>query len=179
LDKVGAFDAALFMYQDEVDLCWRIRLAGYKISYAAEAICYHFGSPTDILEYNLRMPVWKFYYIHGKNRIRVLIKNYSYSNLIKRLPGTLTLIYTRGLMLTVINKNPKYLLAVLKGSIWNVLNIRDTINQRRIVQHFRKINDNQIQQFMLTYSLELAAFKELLRSACHTGNRRLKLESRS
>lgn len=162
LDYVGAFDPALFMYQDEVDLCWRIRLAGYKISYAKNAKCYHRKPGVSTVRENLHMPVWKFYHAHGKNRIRVLAKNYSLGNIVKRLPAAIILISLRALMLMAINRKSQYISAALKGFIWNLLNIGDTMAYHLAVQRLRKTSDYNIQKFMLSHSIELAMFLTLV-----------------
>lgn len=39
--KIGMFDEKFFMYFEDVDLCFRAQLAGYKVRYTPEAIAYH------------------------------------------------------------------------------------------------------------------------------------------
>ncbi|AMM21700.1 hypothetical protein AX769_18035 [Frondihabitans sp. PAMC 28766] len=41
LEAVGGFDPALFMYYEDVDVAWRLRLAGYRIALAADAVVVH------------------------------------------------------------------------------------------------------------------------------------------
>ncbi|HRN97011.1 MAG TPA: glycosyltransferase family 2 protein [Candidatus Saccharibacteria bacterium] len=41
LKEVGIFDEDFFAYYEDVDLAWRIQLAGWKTVYAPEAIVYH------------------------------------------------------------------------------------------------------------------------------------------
>ena len=40
-DEVDGFDADYFMYYEDVDLSWRIRLRGYSIEFAASSVVYH------------------------------------------------------------------------------------------------------------------------------------------
>ncbi len=41
-DKVGKFDnETFFLYCDDVDFSWKIRLEGYKIIYQPKAVCFH------------------------------------------------------------------------------------------------------------------------------------------
>jgi GT2 family glycosyltransferase len=42
--KIGMFDAEFFMYSDEVDLSWRVWIAGYKIVGIPEARVHHRGA---------------------------------------------------------------------------------------------------------------------------------------
>lgn len=41
LRDIGMFDEKFFMYFEDVDLCFRAQLAGYKVRYTPEAIAYH------------------------------------------------------------------------------------------------------------------------------------------
>ena len=41
-EKTGGFDERIFMYCEDVDLSWRIRLAGYTIKYLPQAVTQHF-----------------------------------------------------------------------------------------------------------------------------------------
>lgn len=47
LDQVGLMDDGYFMYSEEVDLCWRIKQAGWEVWYSPEAtIVHHQGAAT-------------------------------------------------------------------------------------------------------------------------------------
>lgn len=46
LVKVGGFDEDYFCYVEDVDLGFRLRLAGYKAMYIPEAVVHHIGSAT-------------------------------------------------------------------------------------------------------------------------------------
>jgi GT2 family glycosyltransferase len=67
LNEIGAFDADLFMYLEDVDLNWRAQLAGYKAVFAPQAVVYHHLSATG-------GGVIASYYT-GRNTILVLAKN--------------------------------------------------------------------------------------------------------
>lgn len=41
-ELTGGFDESIFMYCEDVDLSWRVRLAGYDIQYVPKAVTYHF-----------------------------------------------------------------------------------------------------------------------------------------
>jgi GT2 family glycosyltransferase len=41
--EAGGFDPAYFIDHQEIDLCWRIRLLGYKILSVLNSIVYHYG----------------------------------------------------------------------------------------------------------------------------------------
>ena len=47
LDKVGFFDPRFFMYGEEVDLCRRIKEAGYEIWYWPDIVVIHIGGESS------------------------------------------------------------------------------------------------------------------------------------
>ena len=40
------FDEYFFAHQEEIDLCWRMQLAGYKIYSCPSSVVYHVGGGT-------------------------------------------------------------------------------------------------------------------------------------
>jgi len=44
--EAGGFDDFLFAHQEEIDLCWRLKLAGYRIFCCPDAVVYHVGGGT-------------------------------------------------------------------------------------------------------------------------------------
>lgn len=47
LDEIGLYDEDFFAYMEDVDLCIRARLAGYRCLAIPDAIVYHVGSATN------------------------------------------------------------------------------------------------------------------------------------
>ena len=47
LREVGAFDPDLFGSCEDIDLCWRVRLRGYKVLYVPQSIVYHVGGAAS------------------------------------------------------------------------------------------------------------------------------------
>jgi N-acetylglucosaminyl-diphospho-decaprenol L-rhamnosyltransferase len=45
-EKVGGFSTDYFMYAEEMDLCYKIRKAGWKVSHATHALVVHFGGQS-------------------------------------------------------------------------------------------------------------------------------------
>lgn len=68
---LGGLDENFFAHMEEIDLCWRIKRAGYKIMVNPQSAVYHVGGGT--------LPVWspmKTYY-NFRNNIAMLYKNLS------------------------------------------------------------------------------------------------------
>lgn len=67
-DKVNLFDEDFFMYCEDTDLSWRMRLAGYRVMYIPESVVWH--------KYHFSKSKQKFYYLE-RNRLSMLFTNYS------------------------------------------------------------------------------------------------------
>lgn len=53
-EQVGGFDESYFMYLEEVDLCWRLGRAGWRVAYAPAAEVTHLqGRSTDLHPYRM------------------------------------------------------------------------------------------------------------------------------
>lgn len=70
LETVGLFDEDFVAYLEDVDLAWRIRLAGFHGRFAPNAIVYHKHSASSTPN-----SPWKTY-ISERNRIWNLVQNY-------------------------------------------------------------------------------------------------------
>jgi len=63
LDKVGWFDENFFMYFEEVDLCFRVKKAGFKIVYYPQAeIIHHGGRSTSQAQMNMNSAWYKSFF---------------------------------------------------------------------------------------------------------------------
>lgn len=70
LEKIGLFDEAHFAYLEDLDICWRARLAGHPSYFAAAAKVLHAGSAATGAKYNA------FKVSHSaRNSILVIRKN--------------------------------------------------------------------------------------------------------
>jgi GT2 family glycosyltransferase len=44
--KLGGLDDRFFAHMEEIDLCWRLQLAGYRVTVVPESFVYHIGGGT-------------------------------------------------------------------------------------------------------------------------------------
>lgn len=79
IDKIGLFDPHYFIYFEDTDLAFKLRLFGYKCVYEPQAVCYHYGG--------LKQDKNSKFYIHfGRRNIEFLFfKNMQGSLLAKYL----------------------------------------------------------------------------------------------
>ena len=80
-DEIGLFDEAHFAYLEDVDVCWRARIAGYRNLYVPDAIVRHVGSATSGSVYN------EFKVRHSsRNSIYLIYKNMPFFQILLNLP---------------------------------------------------------------------------------------------
>jgi len=149
LEEVGTLDEDYFMYHEDVDLSWRILLAGYEILYWPRSIVLHryMGSRKK----NERSTIIYFW---ERNRFRTLLKNYQFPTLMKILPvlGVLKLLH---LGYAIRYLDAPEALAIIKAYVWNLRNLRTTVAKRRRMQLLRKISDSELLERMVPWSIEL------------------------
>lgn len=77
--EVKGLDEYFFAHQEEIDLCWRMQLAGYTIMACPQSVIYHVGGGT------LPQGERKIY-LNFRNNLVMLAKNYSFSRAILKIP---------------------------------------------------------------------------------------------
>jgi GT2 family glycosyltransferase len=86
--EAGGFDERFFAHMEEIDLCWRIRNAGYQVYYMGDSKVWHVGGGT--LD---RLSPWKTF-LNFRNNLLMLHKNLS--------PSRFLLTYMARLMLDLL-----------------------------------------------------------------------------
>jgi len=69
LDEVGLLDEDLFMFGDDMDLCWRVHKAGWKTVYLPEVEIIHHGNQSGIQVFGEQ---------HGYTRARMYVDGIDY-----------------------------------------------------------------------------------------------------
>lgn len=146
-------DPRLFLYYEDVDLSWKIRMMDYKVIYIPEAISYH-----DLGHSFYNMTLLKFYYI-TRNRIYVCQKNYSLRNIICRFPIMLFLIFLSSIFYDVRKKPHGYTGTFFKAAFWNMVNISSILKERKKLRLMNKISDSELDHYLIQGSIELPLIK--------------------
>ena len=77
LKKIGGYDSDFFAYEEDVDVCLRLHLLGYKTLLVPSAISYHLGGGTSSRMNNFR------YIMDAKNWFYIIIKDYPLNIILK------------------------------------------------------------------------------------------------
>lgn len=134
---VGGFDSDYFIYDDDTDFSFRVRLMGYRILLAPSSIVLHEGGVEKSLN-----PKKIFHSV--KNRIYTMLKNYEVKNLLWRLAAYILLTFLAGIGLALICKRIDESKAVFHSLIHPFLNLRKILMKRAWIQSKRRIRDSEL-----------------------------------
>jgi hypothetical protein len=141
LSLIGSFDPTFVSWFEDIDLSWRVWLAGYKVVLIPNSIVYHWGggSYKRIDPKSLRQAELS----NIRNSMRMCIKNYSSASLVKYLPLSCISLSMRAFYYSFTKKNARDTLIPLFLAIKsNLLDLRVLIAQRRQTQKaVRKVTD--------------------------------------
>lgn len=137
-EQASGFDKVFFYLSDDIDLSWRVRLLGYKIVVNPKSFLYHRQSVTlgQIKRIKTR-------FISERNILRMILKNYSKLSLIKILPRYF-LLELGEFFYYLLTLRVNMSLAILKAFWWNLINLKDTLKQRKNIQTKRRVKDDKI-----------------------------------
>ncbi|CAN5268911.1 glycosyltransferase family 2 protein [soil metagenome] len=139
LKKVGGLDASYFMYYEDTDLSWRLRMQGFILWYCSESVVTH--------DYKF-IPDEKYQSLHQKlfwaerNRIYTLFKNYELSTLVLLVP--IFILMELGLLVYFATKGWFGVKVKSYKSLWTARNKLKIA--RSHVQKLRKRNDREVIQ---------------------------------
>lgn len=121
---IGGFDPVFFAHAEEIDLCWRLKRAGYKIMVRPRSIVYHVGGGT--LNYNTPRKT----YLNFRNTLYTILKNEAVSKLLWLIPLRLCMDFLAGVLFLTQGKW-QHIQAIVKAH-WSFFpNIRNTLKKRR------------------------------------------------
>ena len=78
--EIGGLDGFFFAHQEEIDLCWRMQLAGYKIMYCPQSVVYHVGGGT------LPKGHYRKVFLNFRNNLIMLLKNLPLAEKLWKIP---------------------------------------------------------------------------------------------
>lgn len=133
--QFGGFDPQYFAHLEEIDLCWRLKRAGYSIMAEPSVKVYHLGGGT--LAYDTPRKV----YLNFRNSLITLAKNERVLDLVWKLPCRVILDFA-AILLFLFQGKFQHILSVLRSLVDFVLTLPLTILKRRY--HLETINKHRI-----------------------------------
>ncbi|MBL8901244.1 MAG: glycosyltransferase family 2 protein [Planctomycetes bacterium] len=139
LRAVGGFDEELYYLMEDYDLSFRLRLAGYTICSAEDAIVRHMGGTAGLSFRADEYPARRAFF-HSRNRCRLLLKNHQVRSLVLAVPAlVLYEIVWFGFTLKARLLGP-----YLRGKLRFLRELPRVLRQRREVQRLRVVRDREL-----------------------------------
>lgn len=148
LKHIGLLDSKYEHGFDDVDLCWRVWLSGYRVVCVSKCKMYHKVAGTT-----RKVDLTRVLYHREKNRIMTAIKNYSVSYQLRFLPIILLLDLIQ-LLWFAINNNFQMFQAIIHALNWDAEHFKYMWHQHLFVKKYvRKISDKEITTHMVKINL--------------------------
>ncbi|HLW60024.1 MAG TPA: glycosyltransferase family 2 protein [bacterium] len=137
-ERTGGFDDEMFAYGEDLDLSWRVRLAGYHVKCIPGSVVYHHFSSTlgGVNPAKFKMGVQHY--------IRAMLKCLSYHNLLHALPIYLVFALIKGGMLSLLTRNQEYLINVFIAFRCIAYNVGEICQKRNATQRLRVVSDRRV-----------------------------------
>lgn len=144
LDRVGLLDEDFWAYHEDVDLDFRLQLAGCKCLYVPEAVAYHVGSATG-----RKFGEWAAF-VSGRNRMFVLYKNLPLSLWLRFVPR---LAYRQAQMAWWALKGNAEMWVRCRGALNSLCHLPRELRKRRGIQQRRRLPTAEIAAMMQAHQL--------------------------
>ncbi|MEO9954694.1 glycosyltransferase family 2 protein [Nonlabens sp.] len=152
-NKVGGLDEDYFAHQEEIDLCWRLRHAGYTVSYQPDSVIYHLGGGT-LATLNPRKTFYNF-----RNSLYNIIKNDRSSSWFWNLFIRMVLDGIAAFKFLAEFKFAHFM-AVLKAHFYFYLKLIPLFKKRKTVKQLVKNNSAQNAQLSIVYQYFIMGRKQ-------------------
>ncbi len=128
--KLGGFDGDFFAHMEEIDLCWRMQLAGYRVMVEPRSRVFHLGGGT--LPNNSARKL----YLNYRNNLSMLFKNLSRRSL---LPVLFTRMVLDGLsaLVFLLQRRPDFFKVVFRAHMDFYHALGKLRIKRRLIQQNR------------------------------------------
>lgn len=162
--ELGGFDAEFSSGIEELDVCWRARLAGARVMVVPDAVA---ARPRQALEARFGADPDAARILEPRHRLQMLLRNYSTWSLVRVLPQALVVTVIQAVALAAMGRGRRAL-AVLRAWFWNLRHLRSTSRSRRQIQALRAVPDADVRALQIRGSTYLRAF---LSGQLHLGAR--------
>lgn len=161
VDEVGLMDKDFFLHQEEIDWCWRMQLAGYKLAAIPWSNAYHFGGGSLNYDHPFKL------YLNYRNNLTMLLKNMDLFRLLSVLPIRIILDFG-AFFHNIVQGKMGNAFSIVRGYfavLWRIFRIMQ--KRKRIRQMVRKqdgrVNEDLVypHSIILSYYLGRKTFSSL------------------
>jgi GT2 family glycosyltransferase len=138
--EIGGFDEDFFAYFEDVDLCWRAWLYGFKVMYCPASVVQHKLGGS----FGKKNPSKTF--LGVRNRLMTIFKNFGIINMLKGLLLSIVYDVFRVISEFAKNGNAMLIIAIFRGYITVFINLKVVLKKRKRIQAKRVRSDGNLWQ---------------------------------
>ncbi len=150
--ELEGFDPATFPGAEDLDLCWRARLAGARVLVAPDARVAHREAADDRSRGDRPDE-----FALARSRVRVLFTSYSFRRLLWLVPVGIVVGFVEALG-DLIRGHPRRARAAIGSWFSNLFHVRQLRASRRRAQHLRRVHDSDLREVQVSTTARLSAF---------------------
>jgi GT2 family glycosyltransferase len=152
--QLRGWDARMRAFSEDLDLCWRARLAGYGVRVEPAARARHAVALASGLR-RARFTPTRYY--NRRNRLRTIAKNSSGVRLIATIPLFVLLTFAE-MIGFIILRQPREVLNLTRALMWNLLASPQTLSERARVQRHRRVPDRKLGRLTVPQSARVRLY---------------------
>ncbi len=147
----GLFDADYFMFFEDIDFCWRVRLAGHRVAVIPTSQAYHVRGGT--VEGVIIKSDPRYLRLNTRNRLATLYKNYDTLHMIVFLGLSLAAEFTFAVV--SLRRKGHWGRAVMAGMKQFITELPAWRSKRRRVQELRQVPDSRVMELMVPLTVAI------------------------
>jgi GT2 family glycosyltransferase len=151
-EELDGFDPATFPGAEDLDLCWRARLAGARVLVAPDARVAHREAAGDRSRTDRPDE-----FALACSRVRVLFTSYSLARLVWLVPLGFVVGFVEAVGDLIIGR-PRRARAAIGSWFSNLVHLRRLRASRRRAQRLRRVHDSELRELQVSSTARLGAF---------------------
>lgn len=152
--SLNGWDARMRAFSEDLDLCWRARIAGHSVRVEPAARVRH---AMALATGQRDSPFSPSRYFIRRNRLRTVAKNVSGIRLVFMLPQFVLLSLGEMLGFLVL-RQPGEILNLARALGWNVLTFPQTLSERGRAQRMRRVGDDSVRRFTVRETTRVRSY---------------------
>lgn len=145
--RVGLLDERLGDDDADLDLCWRVRVGGWRVLMTPLARVRHRSAGERGADRDRR-------YVEDRAALAATLKNYSLISLLWVVPLGIVLSLVR-LLYLLLSRRFEEAIDLLRAVGWNLVHLPGTLSRRRVGQKARRVRDSSLRRYTESAGLRI------------------------
>jgi GT2 family glycosyltransferase len=159
-DRLGRFDRRFHLFRDDLDLCWRVWLAGSDVEVVPEAVGVHAAAATNYHRLGQTRVIGPRYFAE-RNTLATLLKNYGPLRLVTVVP-LYFLVGIAKILGFLLTRRFSDAWLTIRAWLWNGLHLLETRRLRKLVQAERRRPDAEVRELFGRIVPRVRAYAEAI-----------------